>query len=54
MASGSCYFVRFAVVCLVAMVKDETKGKKLDSGIFLIPLSLLSLFLYDPVLGAGK
>lgn len=23
------YFVRFAVVCLVAVVKDETKGKKI-------------------------
>lgn len=30
---------------LVAGVKGETKRKKLDSGIFLIPLSPLSLFL---------
>jgi hypothetical protein len=27
------------------MVKEETKGKELVSGIFLIPLSPLSLFL---------
>ena len=30
---------------LIAMVKEETEGEKLDSGIFLIPLSPLSLFL---------
>ena len=30
---------------LVAMVKEETKGKKFSSEIFLIPLSPLSFFL---------
>lgn len=36
---------------LVAIVKEETQGKKLDSEIFLIPLSPLSLLLSYLVLG---
>jgi len=35
------------------MVKEETKGRKSDLGIFLIPLSPLSLFLFYLVL-VGK
>ena len=37
---------------LIAMVKEETEGEKLDSGIFLIPLSPLSLFLSYLVFGS--
>jgi hypothetical protein len=33
------------------VAKEEIKGKKLDSGIFLIPFSPLSLFLFYLVLG---
>jgi hypothetical protein len=36
---------RLVVGLLVAMVKEETKGKKFSSEIFLIPLSPLSFFL---------
>ena len=36
---------------VVAVVKEEAKGKTLDSGIFLIPLSPLLLFLSYLVLG---
>jgi hypothetical protein len=36
---------------LVAMVKEETKGKKLDLGIFLIPLYPLSLLFPYLVIG---
>ena len=36
---------------MVAVVKEEAKGKTLDSGIFLIPLSPLLLFLSYLVLG---
>jgi hypothetical protein len=35
----------------VAVVKEEIKRKELDSGLFLIPLSPLSLFLSYLVLG---
>jgi hypothetical protein len=35
---------------LVAVVKEETKGRTLDSEISLILLSLLTLFLFYPVL----
>lgn len=38
---------------LVVMVKEESKGKTLDSESFLIPLSTLSLFFFYLVLG-GK
>jgi hypothetical protein len=36
---------------LIVLVKEEAKGKKLDSGIFLIPFSNLSLFPSYLVLG---
>ena len=41
-----CWSLR-EVACsfLVAVVKEETKGKKLDPGIFLTPLFPLSFFL---------
>ena len=35
----------------VVELKEEIKGKQLDSGIFLIPLSPLSLFLFYLVTG---
>ena len=50
---GDCWsFREFHCALLVAAVKEETKGKKLDSGIFLIPLSPLSLFLSYLVFGS--
>ena len=45
---GCWLFRKVSYSLLVAVVKDETKGKKLDSGIFLSPLSLLSCF--SPIL----
>jgi hypothetical protein len=50
---GGGYWPFREAVCglLVPMVKKETKGKKLDSVIVLIPLSPLSLFLSFLVLG---
>ena len=43
---GSCWsFGEVGCGLLVVMLKKETKGKKFDSGISLIPLSPLSLFL---------
>jgi hypothetical protein len=49
---GGCWLFReFGCSLLVAMVKEETNGKKSDSGIFLIPLFPLVLFLSYLVLG---
>jgi hypothetical protein len=44
------------VVCslLVVVDKQKSKGKKFDSEFFLIPLSLLFLFLYYLVLGGKR
>jgi hypothetical protein len=42
--SGSCLFREVGYSLLVAVVKEETKAKKFDSGIFLIPLLLSVLF----------
>ena len=49
---GSWSFREVGCSLLVAVVKEETKGKKSDSGIFLIPPSPLSLFLSYLVLGS--
>lgn len=40
--SGCWLFRRLVVICLVAVVKEERKGKTIDSGIFLVSLSLLA------------
>lgn len=48
---GDCWSFRQVVFgLLVAVVKEEIKGKILDSGFFLIPLSPLSMFLFCLVL----
>lgn len=40
--NGCWSFRRLVVICLVAVVKEERKGKTIDSGIFLVSLSLLA------------
>lgn len=48
---GDCWSFREVIFgLLVAVVKEETKGKILDSGFFLIPLSSLSMILFCLVL----
>jgi hypothetical protein len=49
---GGCQsFSKFGCSSLVVAAKEKTKGKKSDSGIFLIPLSSLSLILFNLALG---
>ena len=52
MGGGWWSFKEVGCSLLVAVLKEETKGKESDSGIFLIPPSPLSLFLSYLVLGS--